>query len=208
MGREHSSQQGTDDTGHGICRTEQARVRRTLTRRRREGDDDVDTAGNAGRTGTGNRASHDQRRTVLRHRTDQRPDLEDENRQQIRVLQREEFVSLAPRGLERGQREEKCGSVPADLVERVEFICDLGDGRGDDGHVQGDQEHGQDQGDDDEDETGCFGIFALVLCGRRPVADVPLFLGLQLLIVEATCSTRRGADILLRVDSCRDIGGI
>ena len=77
---------------------------------------------------THHRTSNDQSSRVRRSTTDCRADLEDPNGNQVHPFDAVESVEFSKEQLERAGRQEIGGSVPADVVDRVELICNLRDG--------------------------------------------------------------------------------
>ena len=65
-----------------------------------------------------------------------------------RQLGREQAVELAPCRLEASQCQEKCRAIPADIIKTVEVVGNSRYRRSDNGEVQSNQEHGEDQGKD------------------------------------------------------------
>lgn len=96
---------------------------------------------------------------------EQGSNLEDEDGCQVGVLDAEELVDRAIHGLQSGGGQQVSRAVPANVLDAAILGRDGAKGRGDDGLVEGHQEHGQAEGDDDEDELDAVRVLRLVFGG-------------------------------------------
>jgi hypothetical protein len=133
--REDTAKQRANNRCNSIDSPEHASIRCRLARRNGKGDDGVATRADARTSSAGNCAPDDQGRAALRNGTDETTEFEDADGYEERCLEREVLVCFAPSCLERGHGKEESRAIPADLVERVEFVSDAGNCRSDDGLV-------------------------------------------------------------------------
>lgn len=173
---EDTPQQRTDDTGGSIGRPEQPGKGRPLLGRSTDGDDCVCARGDARPAGARYGPSNDEGGAGGGNPADKTADLEDEDGQKKAEFEWEILVCLAPSTLKCSQGQEEAGAVPADLIERMELLRDARNGGGDDGHVQGDEEDGDDQGQENAYQPQTCGIGHAVV-GRGRGLSVELLLG-------------------------------
>ena len=92
-----------------------------------------DTAGeDSRRAKTGKGTSDDESGRILRDATDERPEFKDGDAGEEDPFGGVEGVDSAVKKLEGAPCDHVCACVPADIVDGVENISDLGDGCGDD----------------------------------------------------------------------------
>lgn len=127
------------------------------------------TGEDARTTNSLNRTSNNKGSRVGRSAANSRANLEDKDGREPHALDGEESVQLSKQQLETTGGEQVGRAVPAHVGERVELVGDLRDGRGDDQSVQSDEEHGQEDGGQQEHELDTFGVFVLRhrRCGRE-----------------------------------------
>ena len=122
-----------------------------------EGDDGEDSARHARAPGAGNGTADNERSAVGGQRADETAELEDEQREEEGALEREVLEGLTPGTLRSGKRQEACGAVPRELIDRVELVRDSGDRGRDDGHVEVVGESCQEEADHDDAQSGGLG---------------------------------------------------
>ena len=144
-------------------------------------------------------AANDEGGAVGREGAEQAPNFEDGHRGEERSFQREILVCLAPGGLEHGEGDEEGGSVPSHLLQTMEILRDARNGCGHDGHVQGHEEHAQQQGGEDGVELESHEVLAR---RRRKL------LGILLVVLLAAGSERVVlGDAIGLVDDCGFVFG-
>lgn len=107
-------------------------VCRTLSEGHGHRDDQDGSAKDTSSTDTSNRAADDESCRIRRNTADQGTNLEDKQGNEIDPFDRVVGVELSVDELGRAGGEEVRGSIPADIVEGFELICDSGNGSCDD----------------------------------------------------------------------------
>lgn len=130
--RKRTAQQRADDARDTEDCTEQPHILWSFRERDYRDHEDDETSLHARDTETCDRSTDDEGDGVGRCTADDGADFEDGDHGKEHPFGAVEGVDFAEDELEGGCGEHKGAGVPADVVEGVEFICDLGDGRCDD----------------------------------------------------------------------------
>lgn len=130
---ESTTQERSNDATEPISCTKNTGKSRPLLRRRSKGNDRVTTGTQTRSTNTGNCPAGNERVGGWCGTANHGADLKDEDGDEEGDLEREVLVDLAPGGLEGSDGHEEGGAVPADFVETLELVRDLGDGGCNDG---------------------------------------------------------------------------
>lgn len=128
---EGSSHQRSSDRGNAVHRTNETKEGGAPLDAHGMGENDEGTGKDTSTSHTGNSASDNERHGCWRKSTNQGSDLEDAEGSEKDPFNVEHGVELSEQELERTGCQEVGGTVPADVVEVVELICDARDGYGD-----------------------------------------------------------------------------
>lgn len=124
---EGSTHEWTGDGSNAVHCSNQSHVRWSLSQRYRVCYDENGTTEDTGSSNTGDSTSDNQCGAVRRNTTDQAADLEDEQGRKVDPFDRVECVEFAVDELCRARCEKVGRSIPTDVVQCLELICNSWD---------------------------------------------------------------------------------
>lgn len=187
VGREGAADEGAQDGGDAEDGAGHALVEGALVQRHGVHDDDDAAGEDAGRPDALDGAADDEGHGARGGAAQGGPDLEQHDGDGVDGADGIEAVQLAEQQLEGGRGEQVGGAVPADVGQRVEFVGDGGNGRGDDQAVERDEEDGNIDRRQHERETQPRRVLIVGLgggggLGRRELGRGGLLIGVVVIV--------------------------
>ena len=189
MFSERSTQKRSNDARNAISATNKARVNSPFLKRYRISADNLCPRENASRAESSNGSPDDKRHRTRCGAANQGPKLEQGEGGEKNPLDVEVGIEFAEEELECAGGEEVGGTVPAHVVEGLEFVSDAGNGGSNDCVVQGDAKDGYTRGQIDNDELGVAGglLGLLLLHGLKRLFDIRVCIARYFAVHDGRC---------------------